>query len=499
MPFIQDSGAVAEMSKQELVSQTTLQLLFSLDDAERERVEATMLIRAEELGIAKYLKKAIQGYSKTEKRLVQADIRNSRKKDNYLELELDAFGRPAKTFLNFLKVIKGDSYFDDICYNELTNSPEIMSDGVPRKWTDTDEVQAEALIEEKYKLRHHDSFVGALSMVFRERAYHPIKDLIESITWDGSRRIEGFLAIWMRTGVSPLSKEISRLIFHGGINRLYNPGCKFDEMPVLIGTKQGEGKSTLVNLLAMRDEWFTEVTEFDGQKGVEVLSGKWICEVSELLALTKTKEQEAVKAYLTRKIDTYRKPYDKYTIDIPRQCIFIGTTNKEQFLTDKTGNRRFLPIKVDQNGYFLHQRIEVVKEYIRQCWAEALHDYREGKAQPFINPELLGDVRAAQRAATEEDWREGAIEAYLADKTQTCILDLWENALGNASFTKPSKKDSNEIGLIMQNIPGWTRIGTQRMGKYGAPKCWGRDDIPENLFSDIQPLKTAEFRDSEDS
>lgn len=77
-------------------------------------------------------------------------------------------------------------------------------------------------------------------------------------------------------------------------------------MPVLIGTKQGEGKSTLVRWLALSDDYFSEVNEFEGQRGIESLEGAWICEVSELLAMTKTKEQEAVKSFLTRLNDRYR-------------------------------------------------------------------------------------------------------------------------------------------------------------------------------------------------
>ena len=125
-------------------------------------------------------------------------------------------------------------------------------------------------------------------------------------------------------------------------------------MPVLIGTKQGEGKSTLVRWLAMKDDYFTEVTEIEGQKGMEAVEGAWICEMGELLALTKAREIEAVKSYLTRLADRYRRPFDRRVTDHKRQCIFIGTTNKEQFLTDKTGNRRFYPVKV----YSLRQKCE---------------------------------------------------------------------------------------------------------------------------------------------
>ncbi len=157
----------------------------------------------------------------------------------------------------------------------------------------------------------------------------------------------------MKAEDNEYTREVSRLIFAGGIHRLYSPGCKFDDVPVLIGTSQGEGKSTIVRWLAIHDDHFTEVTEIDGQKGVEQLEGAWICEIAELLALTKAKEQEAVKSYIARLKDKYRKPWGKNTDELPRRCIFIGTTNNEQFLRDKTGNRRFYPVKVNSKGQFI--------------------------------------------------------------------------------------------------------------------------------------------------
>ena len=217
--------------------------------------------------------------------------------------------------------------------------------------------------------------------MFELRKYNPIIDIIEGVKWDGVERCERFLIDWAKVEDSPYSREVSRLIFAGGIHRLYQPGTKFDDVPILIGTKQGEGKSTLVRFLAISDEYYGEVTQMEGTPAIEQLQGKWICEISELLALTKTKEQEAAKAYITRAFDKYRKPWDKNTVDLPRRCIFIGTSNNSNPLSDKSGNRRYYPIEVHSDGYEIFDHEDEIRDYVLQCWAEAREKYKAGKCQ----------------------------------------------------------------------------------------------------------------------
>ena len=269
------------------------------------------------------------------------------------------------------------------------------------------------------------------------------------------------------------------MIFAGGIHRLYNPGCKFDDVPVLIGTKQGEGKSTFVRWLAMSDEFFTEVNEIEGQKGMEAIEGAWICELGELLALTKAREVEAVKSFLSRQVDHYRKPYDKRPSDYKRQCIFIGTTNKEQFLVDRTGNRRFYPVKVNQLGYDLFNHKDEIQADIRQCWAEAKVLYDRGELYAFADRSIINEIRTEQAKAVEDDYRVGMIEAYLEDKDEVCILEIWRSALNN-EYTKPNKKESNEIGLILQSMDGWVKAkGSRRTKDFGIQKVWVREKAIE--------------------
>jgi predicted P-loop ATPase len=156
--------------------------------------------------------------------------------------------------------------------------------------------------------------------------------------------------------------------------------------------------------------------------------------------------------------------------------VFIGTTNNPQFLTDKTGNRRFYPVKCGSDGYKLLDNEKPVREYIRQAWAEAVHLYKEGKLQPFARKEVLEQIRAAQEAAMEDDWRIGQIEQYLTDtkrapNSTVSVIEIWHRALNNPEEIKPTRKDSIEITQIITNIPGWVAC------EKPAYTTWGRQRV----------------------
>lgn len=395
---------------------------------------------------------------------------------------------PNLTIENFLLVLEKDPLLKDyLLYNELSNSPECISNGKIRRWKDEDDSWLRGYIEQNYRIYSPQKLDDALRVRFNRRRYHPVREKIQSITWDGKPRIKRFLIEWLKVDDCPYSEEVSRLIFAGGIHRAFNPGCKFEDMPVLIGKKQGEGKSTIIRWLAMDDKFFREVNEIDGQRGAEAVEGGWICEVSELLALKRTKEVEAAKSYFSRQIDTYRKPYDKRVTENPRQCIFIGTTNTAEFLTDKTGNRRYYPIECSSSGRDLFEHKAEIQEYIEQCWAEAYALYQKGELPPVPDKAILPEAQYRQESAMEDDYRTGMVKAYLDEKSEgesVCIIELWQEALGE-SF-KPTRKDSNELALIMQDVPGWIKVPrVQRTRQWGVQKCWTKQISGGNIGSDL--------------
>ena len=385
---------------------------------------------------------------------------------------------------NFLLIMQNDSKFDGIQFNLLSNCPEKREkDGTVRRWTDADDADARNIFEHTYGIYSPQKYDDALRIRMTETSYNPIRDFIDTLKWDGIDRIEQFFQFSVKAENTPYIREAARLIFAGGIQRLYNPGCKYDEMIVLVGTHQGEGKSTLVRWLAMKDEWFGEVSEIEGQRGIEGLEGKWILEIAELLAMVRAKEAEAQKAFITRQEDRYRHPFDKRVSAHPRQCIFIGTTNKAQFLTDKTGNRRYIPVKITQPGKQLYDRESEIKSYIHQCWAEAYAKRETLFMKPVIKYELLEDVRIEQEIATEDDYREGLISDYVNenDIKEVSVIEIWERALnaGDEHPRKPQKKDSIDIGLILAAL-GFERAPKRKyFSGYGQQRYFVRKFVPE--------------------
>ncbi len=462
---------IGEMTAAQLLSEDTFDAIFdTTDEITKTRRLIALQDRADFLGCGRAARSLIGAYRTEENKMFEQ--LPQRKID--FPIEYDRQGKIRRTINNFERIIQNDPYFAGLQYNLMANTMEIIESGRVRLWTDADDGLAFSYIEREYKIYSPQMCLTALSNVAHSRSYHPIKDMIEAITWDGTHRIERFLCDVLKCEDDLYTREVSRLIFAGGIHRIYNPGCKFDSVPVLIGKAQGEGKSTVVRMLALEDRFYSDTFTIEGKDGMETITGKWICELSELLALTKAKEVEAVKAFLTRQSDYVRRSYDKRPADYLRQNIFIGTTNREQFLTDKTGNRRFLPVTVHSNGYELHNREAEIRAYIRQCWAEAkaLFDRDELPAVP--NYALLSQIESAQRNAAEEDYRVGLIEDYLYGRDEICILELWKEALQN-EYAKPTRKDSCDISLIMQNFPEWERQAIpKRFTEYGLQRYWKR-------------------------
>lgn len=459
----------------------------------REQLKALYFARLAELKADKEVKEQVKrmfkAFDLAEKEMADAYARESAKQNGNIHLSFDGKGRPLATIDNFLMILRNDSHFDSLKFNQLSYSPEHIVDGKVERWQDKDDSKTRFYIEEKYKIHSREKLDDALRILFAEREYHPIKDIIESIEWDKQPRIHTLFIKWLKCEDTPYIREVTRLVFAGGIHRLYNPGCKFDDVAVLIGTKQGEGKSTFARWLAIQDDFFTEVTEIEGQKGIEAIEGAWICEIAELLAVTKTKEVEAVKSYITKLVDRYRRPFDRRTTDHKRQCVFIGTTNKEQFLTDKTGNRRWYPVKVNSSGYELHDHKEEIQADIIQAWAEAKYLYDKGELQPYADRNLLEDIRAKQEQAVEDDYRVGMIEDYIKNKDKVCIMELWKFALDN-EFSKPTRRESNEITLILQSIGGWERGKIERHNAFGNQMFWYR-----TTKRDFEPIDDSDLPD----
>lgn len=393
------------------------------------------------------------------------------------ECRIDGKGNVANEIFNYSAIMEHDPAYETVRMNALTKRPEITREkgSIPELWNKNDDSNSRGYIQRLYKIYSREMHEDGFRRFLGKRLYHPIKEMLEPIKWDGESRIPFILTKWLGVEDSEYTREVARLIFAGGIHRLYEPGCKFDDMAVLIGG-QGIGKSTFVRLLAMDDRFYSELTTVDDKKGGELVEGSWIMEVSELLALTKTKEQEEVKAFLSRQNDNFRAAYAPWVESRPRTCIFIGTSNREQFITDKTGGRRFYPVHCNANDRYLHDHRPEFSEYVRQCWAEALAKIDTDFMAPYARVDLLSTIQSKQEEAMEDDYRIGMIQDYLDrfSGEYVCLKMLWDVAL-DCERIPFSKADQAQLNLLVTNsVHGWERAGRKYISGYGTQRAWRR-------------------------
>jgi predicted P-loop ATPase len=242
------------------------------------------------------------------------------------------------------------------------------------------------------------------------------------------------------------------------VRRVRQPGCKFDEMPVLEQPLQGTDKSSALAILAVHDDWFTDDLPLntDSKRVIEALRGRWIVEAAELSGMKKA-DVEHLKATLSRRVDRARMAYGRLTIDAPRQCIIVGTTNKGQYLRDTTGNRRYWPVLV--------QRFDLVElRHDRdQLWAEAAA--REAKGESIrLRRELWSMAAEHQQQRLADDPFVAILDHYLGDlegKIRAVdvwtILDLRGAQLNQEAFMRASEA-MKRIGWKRPNRAGILRF-----------------------------------------
>ncbi|MBQ3425156.1 MAG: hypothetical protein IJH38_08160 [Clostridia bacterium] len=300
--------------------------------------------------------------------------------------------------------------------NWPTRKGDIPTDGAA--WTDDDNSGLRSYMERVYHIVSKDKIRDAVNTVRMLNAFDPLQDYLTGLVWDGVERLDTMLIQWMGAEDTPYVRAVTRKWMCGAVARAMNPGCKFDNMLVLIGP-QGIGKSTLAETLS-RGYFTDSLGRMNASKdSYERLFGVWIVEVAELASVQKT-DSEDVKNFITKKEDKFRKAYAEEDGIYKRRCVFFGTTNNWEFLRDSTGNRRFWPVEV--KGFNRGQLIGFADE-VDQLWAEAMVRWREGEPLWISDPEIKKLEKAVQDNHTvTDDWRD-AITDYL----NTLLPANWEN------------------------------------------------------------------------
>ena len=462
---------ISSLTKQEILNVGFLDSIFEeyKDSSERKLILDELMGRAKSLKIENKFKKALE----SKKRIL-----DYKAIDVYDDLEMDDNCNILPSVHNYEVIMEADPVIKDAFYynvfsNTIVNTRK--SSEIEKTWSDADDSWLRSYIDENYKIYNQQKYYDAFNVVSHKRERHPIKEIIENDIWDGKPRIDTFLQdICKCDGNEDYLREVSRMIFYGGITRLYHPGCKFDYMPILVGN-QGCYKSSLVRWLALHDNYYNVISSIEGKEGVETIQSTWICEMAELLAMVRTKDVEAMKSFITTNVDKYRPAYGRRVEVIPRKTMFIGTTNDYEFLTDITGNRRYLPIEINLKPGELAGRENEVQDYILACWREALYLMEQGKTYTTISVEYLPIIQEKQLAHTEDDPELGLILGYLDKKEigeSVCALELYTKCL-NGLKRNYKKSESYKITRMMRNLPNWKREDFRPyFEEYGQQRCW---------------------------
>ena len=283
-------------------------------------------------------------------------------------------------------------------------------------------------------------------------------------------------------------RELARMIFYGIVARVFsdNPnGVKFDYVPIF-ESSQGKGKSTLVSRLNILPSTYDVVDSFDGKDAMLHLSGKCFMEIAELQAMNKAKDNETIKKFVTKATDTFRLPYGRSDVTYVRTCIFIGTTNDASFLTDITGNRRYLPINLDTMSYDMVTS-PYATDYIKKCWQEAYLLYKQHKIYLKIPNECWDIVNRFTEFYVVDDPVEGLVKDYVTNydndkrtrEDAVCGVEIFTHCM-NGLRHNYGKNDARAIAFYMKNMDGWKKYnGKLRFGDYGLQRCWVNDKFTE--------------------
>lgn len=397
-------------------------------------------------------------------------------------------GLPESTIDNVWIILENDRNLKGkFAINEFAGRGEILgalpwNAGTKRRfWDDNDNQGLYWYLEKSYRISGTGKIDGALSLHSNKNSFNDVTKYLNELKWDGIPRLDTLLIDYLGAEDSLYTRAVTRKAFTAAVARAYIPGFKFDYMTIFTGP-QGIGKSTL--LAKMSKGWFNDsIRTFEGKEASELLQGVWLVEVGELDAFNRS-DVGRIKQFLSQQADRFRAAYGRHVKEMPRRCVFFGTTNDAEFLTDRTGNRRFWPLVVGERKATKSVWADLDND-LDQLWAEAAMRFKIG--EPLY---LSGDVEKAAKEQQEshrktstregiiadfleqnvpEDWinwkleqrrmfweGNAAFDGELVPRKKVCALEVWSEALG-CDPRMIRNNDAAEINNIISSIKGWKR------------------------------------------
>ena len=388
-------------------------------------------------------------------------------KDPLAEIILTKEGNPKACLANALLHLR-HQWKDVLAFNEfnlyvITKNPAPWQPKAGANWTDADDSLCTEWLQRQGIMVATHVTAEAIQMVAREHSFHPVRDYLKSLTWDGMSRLDKWLISYLGAPDTTFIRAVGARWLIAAVARVFEPGCQADHVLLLEG-KQGIGKSSALRVLA-GDEWFTDHISDLGSKDSRIeLCGRWIVELAELDKVRHA-ERERVKAFLTERADNFRPPYGRRAQSISRGCVFAATTNDFESLTDETGNRRFWPVRCSVIN------VSGLKIDRDQVWAEAYKRYSEGAAWWIDTAELNAAAAEEQDDRYEADvwddkilaWCQNPVDACDSDRHHVTLADILVHAIGKP-LDKITQQDRKRVQKCLVHA-GYTKKQDRSRGK----------------------------------
>jgi len=368
----------------------------------------------------------------------------------------------------------------DFSYRVIKRQPTIGR-CTAGEWEDADKSILSVWLGEKHYFNPSEkAIIDAVVKVSRDRRFHPVREYLGALEWDGIDRLDHWLVDALGARVELLADDIAadnnylavvgRKFLIGAVARVMRPPVKMDNVLILEG-RQGRGKSSVVK--ALFGEWYSDAPMPLGDKDAyQNIQGVWGAELPELDSFNKA-ESTTAKAFFSQTRDRYRPSYGHASQDFPRQVVFVGTTNQDEYLKDYTGNRRYWPVRcyAVNPAFVIEQR--------DQLWAEAMHRFNAGE-QWWPADNERAQIEREQDSRLQIDPWQYPIEDYLHSITADYVTsDMILNAALKKDNAHITRADQNRIAPILKQI-GWNKkrrivlIGNKKSQRhvYERPAGW---------------------------
>ncbi len=406
------------------------------------------------------------------------------------DLRLTAKGQVVKDAENLRQIFKCAAELQGIWHNQRSDMVFVKlpaevrdreGDEQPRPVTDVDINCIQTWIIRKVGCEFSKESVNdAILRAASDRPFDDLKDWLTTITWDGTPRLGSWLIDLFGADDTPANREIGEVWLKGAVARVLDPGVQFDYAMILEG-EQGVGKTSALRILG--GEYHIETNLELDRKGEDEIARKlhseqcWIVEMGELTALRKS-EVETLKSFLTKKSDSFRRPYAKNVTHRKRSFVFAGTTNDSTYLID-TSNRRYLPVRVGQLNFE-----EMIKNR-GQLLAEAVQSYRDNK-RLVIAPEVMADLNTGRELRRIVGPEEEIIRGLVETRSVIRIDDAARAVFGYDHVSKSTMAFSRRVGGYLRD-EGFKQMMADAgaSGQRRQVRVWAREYMESKKGSEV--------------